>query len=197
MQDFHKKPNILPIFKYFAAMKLLHNLNFMKSNIILFLSGLILLLNSCNRMEFNRLEYYHGNTSLPPPYQESLVIELDSTQGKVTKKKGSTITKALFDITEADLKKLKKLAKKLTPQDKKLSEFAAGGSVSSLALMQGDTTVYQLSWQEQHKISKATRKMEALLNEWAPAMQLDLDDDDNWFGDFAEGITLWDDFMIW
>ena len=46
---------------------------------------------SIGKLKFDRIDYYCGNNSLPPNYREMLEIKIDSSQIKITKRKGEDV----------------------------------------------------------------------------------------------------------
>mgnify|MGYP001120967802 CR=1 FL=1 len=130
----------------------------------------VLLLTACttNKLQFDKMSYYTGNGSLPPPYQEHLTITVDSTQGSAEKTIGDIVTDNSFEINAKDYKKLTKLAKAFISDSTKLGEFADGGGLSRVQLYKGDTLVYDLSYQSQHKVGKAISKFTKTLESLTP-----------------------------
>jgi hypothetical protein len=141
----------------------------------LFLS-ILFLFASCQspKLQFDRLQFYYGNSSLPPPFQEHYRVKLDSTEGLVSQTKGQDETSSGFSISQKDWAKLMRYAQKLSPMDKDLGEKQVGAAMTSLVLKQGDSTVYSLIWQEHQKVSKAHKKIEAKLRDLAPAIGVNL-----------------------
>ena len=148
----------------------------------------ILLLSGCAglKVDFDRIEYFHGNTSLPPPYQETFYVKVDSVDGLVKKKIGGEETSAEFEVQKNDFRKLQQYCKKLVPQDKQLGQYADGGAISVITLSKGDSVVYTINYQEQHNVGKNTHKLTEKLEEMAPKMRLNLKGEGDQYGGGSE-----------
>lgn len=135
---------------------------------------LLCLLTACasNKLQFDKMSYYIGNSSLPPQYQEHLTISMDSTKGQVGKKFRETETHSTFEIHISEYKKLYKLTKGFIPDNKDLGEFAVGGSISRIQLFKGDSVVYSLTYQTQHKVGKSVQQFAKKITSLAPKMGL-------------------------
>ena len=149
----------------------------------------VLFLTACtnNKLQFNKMSYYTGNGSLPPPYQQHLTITIDSTQGTAENSIGEIETNNAFEVNAKDYKKLAKLAKAFISDSTKLGEFADWGPINRVQLYKEDTLVYNLTYQSQHKVGKAIPKFAKMLEELAPKAGLPMpqeeDKKDNEGGD--------------
>lgn len=146
----------------------------MKFAYLLLFFALICFSCQSTKIQFDRIVFYHGNTSLPPPYQERYKITLDSTEGSVSLSKGQQETTSGFSISKKNWKKIIRSAQKLSPEDKELGPSQTGAAMTSIQLFRADSSIYALTWQEQHKVSKAHKKIEKQLRALAPAVGVDL-----------------------
>ncbi len=129
---------------------------------------LILTLTFCScsigKLKFDRIEYYSGNNSLPPNYREMLEIKIDSSQIKITNRKGEDADNNEVAISSKDFLNLQLKAKKL-PRKTPKKQFADGAAVIGISLYKADSLIYSTNWQPQQKISKKTSALqEAILS---------------------------------
>jgi len=121
-----------------------------------------LLLFACHKgPSWDRLEYYNGNPSLPPPYQQSVRMKLDSQGLQIVRKSANQQEELLAQGPN-------KLGPKAPrPQTKELPPPMPGAPVSSMAFYQGDSLVFSAHWQAHQLNNKALKRWEKRLWRWA------------------------------
>ncbi len=123
---------------------------------------------STGKLKFDRIEYYSGNNSLPPNYREMLEIKIDSSQIKITKRKGEDVDNNEVVISSKDFLNLQLKAKKL-PRKTPKQQFADGAAVIGISFYKADSLIHSTYWQPQQKISKKTSALQLAILELLPS----------------------------
>ncbi len=116
-------------------------------------------ITSTKNMKFDKIEYHFGDASTPPMYHRSYTINLNSKEGKVAVNVyGTVIAEDTFKVDSKDWEELQKMSKKLDKPGTSYAEGATGTKSYQINLINGDSSIYKLSWDSMNKMSEDTEK---------------------------------------